>query len=440
MRLRTIIRTNSGAWIAIPLALMAIFYAAKFVTSGLVDAYAPSITAKGLASLGFVAPLCAALGAWEAGRLRRARWWDLPAVRHPAAIIAQTQGPIVVAGVLAIMAGTALGLVSSGVLLPDVRPLVVGVTVVSAHTILGAALGRWLPVVIATPAALLSSFAFIVMLRALDPMWLRYLGGLSIELCCGTGDDLAPGAVFGPLAVAGGLIVASYVLLAARRVDWPVASAGGLALLAGLSVGGSLVSSLGSYPTVPRDIAALECSGRGTDLVVCLWPEHRALRSQTETTAREAIDRWRRAGLEVPRVVSEGNPDSRKAGELTFSIASASKPSQILEGLANGMLPSWSTCANGGATAGSDTREYVLAWLLATAGMAQDDLATRFPDIEPPDPALFPDTAGMSVPPSVLTVVQRVRSLPPEAQLVWVRRNLVALSNCDGEPEILPPG
>lgn len=439
MRFRTIIRTNSGAWIAIPLALMAVLYAAKFVTSGLVDAYAPDITSKGIASLGFVAPLCAALGAWEAGRLRRARWWDLPSVRHPAVIVALTQGPIVVAGVLAIVAATALGLVSSGVLLPDVRPLVVGVAVVTAHTLMGAALGRWLPVVIAAPAALLSSFAFIVMLRALDPMWLRYLGGLGIELCCGTGDDLAPGAVSGPLAAASGIIVASYVLLAARRIEWQVAVAAGLALAVGMTVGGSLVSTLGSYPTAPRDTSALECSGRGTDLVLCLWPEHRALRSQTETTAREAIDRWRRAGLEVPQTVSEGNPDTRTAGELTFGIRSASKPSHILEGLALGMLPPWSTCANGG-TAGSDTSEYVLAWLLATAGMAQGDLAARFPDFPPRDPALFPDTAGMPLQPSVMTVVQQVRSLPPDAQLAWVQRNLEALRNCDGAPETLPPG
>lgn len=440
MRLRTIIRTNPGAWMLIPLSLLAVLYAAKFVTDGLVDAYAPAITAKGLASLGFVAPLCAALGAWEAGRLRRARWWDLPSVRHPAVIVAQAQAPIITAGVAAIVAGTALGLISSGVFVPDMRPLVVGVAVVTAHTLMGAALGRWMPVVVAAPTALLASFAFIVMLRALDPVWLRYLGGLSIELCCGTGDDLAPGAVFGPLAVAGGLIVASYALLAARRIEWRVALAAGLALSVGMSVGGLLVSTLGSYPTAPQDISALECSGRASDLVVCLWPEHRALRSQTETTARDAIDRWRRAGLEVPRVVSEGNLETRKAGELTFGIASASKPSQILEGLANGMLPPWSACANGGATAGSDTSEYVLAWLLATAGMAQGDLATRFPDIEPPDPALFPNTVGLPLPPSVMTVVNRVRSLPPDVQLAWVKRNLEALSNCDGAPEIMPPG
>ncbi len=82
----------------------------------------------------------------------------------------------------------------------------------------------------------------------------------------------------------------------------------------------------------------------------------------------------------------------------------------------------------------------MLAWLLATAGMAQGDLATRLPDIEPPDPALFPSTVGLPLPPSVMTVVNRVRSLPPNVQLAWVKQNLEALSNCDGTPEIMPPG
>jgi len=439
MRLRTIIRTNPGAWLLIPLTLLAVLYARGFVAGKLGDAYAPAVSSAGLAALGFIGPLCAALGAREAGRLRRARWWSAPHVRHPVAIVVQSQAPIIIAGSVALLAGAAVDLLTAGVTAPDPRPLVVGLAVVAAHTLAGAALGRWLPPAVAPPAALLASFAWMVLPRVLEPLWLRHLNGLSLELCCATWTDLAPGAILGSLAVAGGMIVGSLALLSARQFDWMVAAKGGLTLAAGLFVGVLLVAPLGTYPTVPRDQSSLECAGAETEPLVCLWPEHRDQLPVAAAAARRAIASWRAIGLSVPLTVREGSPDIATPGELRIAISSASQPANILEALAYGMLPPWPACAETSPFPGADAADYVRAWLLATAGMPPDELATRFPDPAPVDPALFPDAGGQPAP-SVLSIITRVRALAAGRQLTWMTENLAALSTCNRAPEITPRG
>ena len=103
------------------------------------------------------------------------------------------------------------------------------------------------------------------------------------------------------------------------------------------------------------------------------------------------------------------------------------------------MLPPWPACAETSRFPGADAAEYVRAWLLDTAGMPPDELARRFPDPAPVDPALFPDAGGPPAP-SVMSIIARVRSLATSRQLAWMTANLAALSTCNRAPEITPGG
>lgn len=418
MRIRTILRTNAGSWLTLPLVLLAVAYVANFTRSG--DPYPIALTAGGLATLGFVVPICAALGAWEGGRLRRGGTWDLPTVRSRFVIAAISLGPVLIAGCVAVLAGVLTSTLSSGVTVPDWRPLVVAFVVILAHSATGFALGILMPTALAVSVSLLGSFVWMVFLRGFDPMWLRYLNGGALELCCGISDDVAPNAVAGPLVVAIGVVATVALTLAYAQAGL------GRRLLAlapvpvALAIGSGLVSGLDAYPTVPRDEGQLVCSDRDA-VRVCVWPEHEPRLTEVAELAATASAGWRQAGVPAPTLFTEGQSGAHPDA-LLFKFALRSSPAMIVRGFAYAMLPPWPACADFGPYPGFDAFGYVHAWYAAHGGLRQTDLDA------------YPGSGAGS--PTVAELLGQVLSRPLDSQRRWLAANVAALESCEVEPQL----
>lgn len=420
MPIRTILRTNAGVWLTLPLILLAVAYIANFTRSG--DPYPVALTAAGLAALGFVVPICAALGAWEGGRLRRGGTWDLPAVRNRYVIVGWALGPVVAAGCLSVLAGVLTSTLASGVTVPDWRPLVIAFVVVLAHSAAGFAIGIFVPTALAVSVSLLGSFIWMVFLRGLDPMWLRYLNGGALELCCGISEDLAPSAVAGPLVVAIGLLVAAGLMLAGGRAGTGRRALALAPVPLALAIGSGLVSGLAAYPTVPRDDRELVCLDQ-EQVSVCIWPEHEARGEEVANLAATAATGWRAAGVPAPTHFTEAQ-DAVAPDALVFRFALRSSPGVIQMDFAYAMLPPWPACADYGPYPGFDAFEYVHAWYALHGGLSRSDLPSFYAESRIPGR------------PSVIEQLDQVLAQPLEAQRRWLAANVAALQSCELAPQL----
>lgn len=422
MQFATLMRIHPAAWLALPLILMSSVYAASYQPAT-TDPYSIALSAAGTVTLGLIAPVCAALGAWEAGRLQRAEWWTLPHVRSPLIVAAWALAPILVVGFLAVLSSLMLQLWRAGLIIPDPRLLGVALVVIAGHASAGFAIGIKLPVVLAAPGVLIASYLWMAFPRAMEPLWLRHLTG-SLEACCLLHDDLAGSAVMGAGVLALGLLVASGNLIA---LGWRVRAIGiSVATIAtGSFLGVLLVSGLGAAPTVARDASELVCH-RSVSIRICVWPEHAGRLGEVEDVLNDAAARWRAEGFAVPTTFTERDRAELTQGESNFGFSLASTSADILHGAAYGLLPPWPSCADVGPYPGAIAIQPVHAWFDATAGMERTDLIQRFP------------ATGLTGEPSPLEIVEALTRASGEARAEWLATNLAALGRCDLDPVLLP--
>lgn len=413
MPLRATMRTSPAVWLALPLAALAGAYTFGY-SPATSDPYPLAHTSAGSVVLGFIAPICAAIGAWEAGRLQRSGWWQLPHARPPWMIAARTLLPPVVVGVLAVLTAAETQLLGAGLLWPDPRILAVAAIVIASHAALGFAIGTWVPVVVAAPAVLLVGYLWMALPRAFEPLWIRHLNG-SYSSCCVLQSDLAPAALLAVALVCSGFLVAALVLIRRRRADWlPMAAAA--AIISGLVAGAIPVSGLGPDPTVARSERSLVC--RGEEPQVCVWPEHAGRLSEVIELASRADEGWRSTGLTVPATFSEGQTEEA----LVFGFSLEASDADLLHAMAYGMLPPLPECALAMGYPAAGVLDYLHAWLDASAGLSQAELRLRF---EAPQPPGWPP---------VLDLVAQLRTQPLDVQRQWAEANLEALRDCETQP------
>jgi hypothetical protein len=423
MRVWTVLRVQPAAWLALPLILLSLIYAASYQPAS-DDPYNVALTAAATVSLGFVAPVCAALAAWEGGRLRRAEWWNLPHVRSLAGVATWSLVPVVLAGLLAVLAGAAVELAKGGLLaVPDLRLLGLSVLVIAAHSVVGFAVGLRVPVVIAAPSVLIGSYLWMAFPRAMEPLWLRHLNG-SLSSCCLLQDELAPRAVAAAAVVAAGMVIGGATLLA-QHWRWRNLALTLGALVLSFVIAVPLVAGMGPDPAVPRNAEELVCR-QGSGVTVCVWPEHTGRLDEVLELTTQAVDRWEATGLPVPTTYSEQRATQLEAGSSSFGFSRRSSRGDILHALAYGLLPPWPPCADTGSYPGFDAQDAVHAWYDATAGMSMADLAQRFPP------------SGAPGVPSPLDILRALRATSPQARAAWLAANLAALASCDRAPQLLP--
>ncbi len=415
MPLKSILRISSAVWVA-PILIPIVLYYASSYPPATFEPYTLALSAAGEFTVAIAVPVCAACAAWEAGRLRRAGWYPLPHVRSPLAIALSALAPVVALGWLSITIAVLYRLLGAGlVAVPDLRILAVAFVLFVAHSLLGFAIGVRLPPVVSVPSVLVVIWCWMALPPALEPLWIRHLTG-DLSACCDLSSDLAPRAVAGSVIVAAGLGV-SAVLLVRQRLDLLRFALAVASVLVAFGLGTRVVYGMGPYPAVPRSPSALVCSS-GVPRV-CIWPEHRERLKQAERIIGEVIQRWRVHGIRAPREFSEQSPDQLPSGTGSFMITSESRPGDIVDTLAYGMLPPYPACALADTSyyTGQAARDNAYAWLAYTAGVSRDRIASE-------------------ISPGALHTIEMVRAMPRDSQLAWLHRNLAHSLDCGAPPRL----
>lgn len=417
MSLLTAARVMPVFWISPVLILLALAYASSTLPAT-PDPYAPALTAAGAWTVAIVAPACAACAAWESGRLRRAEWFALPHVRSTMKIVFATIVPILCVGGVAItVAILSKHLAAEEFVVPDLRIAGGTLFILTAHTLIGFALGKVLPVVIAAPSVLVAGYVWMVMPAALEPLWLRHLTG-DLSSCCDIAYDLSLRALAGSTIVAGGMIGTVVILLGRRLKRWHILVAS-VPTIVGFIGGASLVNDLSYAAVANRDPSALVCAD--APLRVCVWPEHDERLDESAAVATKAVSTWQQFGIDTPKEFSEGNRSMLSPDSRTFGIWSGAQRSEILASLAYAILPSPPDCAVTGTApypAGA-IGPYIHLWLIDITGMSSAHVRDSFP-------------------PEIVSAVDAVQTLPIDQQRNWVAQNFAALRSCGVDPQLAP--
>jgi hypothetical protein len=417
IRLATAIRTMPAFWLTVPVCLFAGWYVTLLYAS---DSYAVDATAKATSVLGFIGPFCAASGAWEGSRLRRARLWDAPAVRTRLSIAFWPLVPIVLIGLLAVVTAIAVNLVRSDAGLPDPRFIAMSALDLAAYAAAGFAAGLLLPFAVAGPLAIATPFLWLGFVPAMYPLWLRHLTGMFRD-CCGLEADLAWRAVAASGIVDLGILTAA-AMAVARPIGPRMRLGGALGALGAAGAGGALLVAGMTYaPTVARDSALLEC--QTTDgVTVCTWPEHHDRADEVAGIAVSVRMRWQEAGMEVPSVFTEADASVAPDGALVFGINGAlSNRDNIISSLASGMLPPFPDCPFG--STGGPALDYLHAWYDAAGGMSAAGWGRAWGHSGWSD--------GDPNYPPIPLIVHELQAASPEARRAWAARAELASQECD---------
>ncbi|MEP7360764.1 MAG: hypothetical protein ABI744_04210 [Chloroflexota bacterium] len=425
IRIRTAIRMYPAVWLAPMLIVLCIWYARAMVFRSDPDPYLPSLSAQPMSTQGLVAPILAALAAWESARLRRGGIWQMSIVRRRIAVVAWPLVIIWAVGFVAVASGVVAVLVAKGFLIPDPRPLAVAGLVLGAHTLAGFAFGLLLPIVVAAPVAMAVSLLWQVMPRAIEPLWTHLLTSQQLETCCAVDTDIGVAALAAPALVALGVAVAAAIVIAGKRT--PATAALTVAALAAGLVSASVIAS--SEPRgdvgVARNEAVLQCSGAVPE--VCLWPEHASRLSEVSGIVRAAATAWTGIGVQVPTRFDEAFAGAVRPGTLHFRLWLGASRDHVIDSISYEMVPGYIDCP--GAYMAAGAFDPLRAWYAATAGMSAEALGEEFGSLR-----AYSEDFDIEV----LALVDDIRSQSPDRQREWVERNTWALGACDRSPDLRP--
>lgn len=373
-----------------------------------------------------VAPLAAAVAAWEAGRGRRTGFAVLSAtgVRSPVAVGALTVAVVSGYGAAAYLVGVlaaALLVVGGGP--PSLGLLGLGLVGLFTATSLGYVVGHLLHRVFAAPLVAVATYLWLVLVSQWRPEWLARLSFLD-DGCCSANVRVNPATLAGQFAWLAGLLAVSAALLVwrgeARR--WQRAAS---ALLATALLGGGLaiLVATGGRLTVTRPPAEAACQ-EGQQVRVCVWPEHRYQLAALVPAADGALGPFRTVS-DVPRQVVEVGLEKRAApgGALVIGLpAEAAPPSMLAPLVLQALLPPPPPCARQNGTVrpfpGLAVRPYLSAWLVLRG--------------QPTVPV------AELVPPALQGGLQRLLAASPDQQLAWFAAARAAQADCTTPAPPLP--
>lgn len=417
MPLHTLLRSSSATW-GLPLVVgFIVLFLGEDLTAWTTIGYWPGVTGAATFALAFVAPACAASGAWEASRLHRGRVAEWAPSRSRVVTAAWLLAPVVAMGVLAM--GVALTLVAldarPGAGLPHVGILAVWLAVVCSHAVGGFLLGRVAPLAVAAPLALVGSFLISAYPPAMEPVWMRHLTGGGLRDCCALSQVPDTHAISSALLVGGGMVLASLALLARRRVAAIACSA--FVLATGIALGSYVAMNAEATASTDRSSRHLQCSGAQPQ--VCVWPELAPRADHIRKTVSDVHDRLTGAGVPVPATFTTSWDPAHD--ELSLGIDLSTPDTVIAAAAATSLMPNEPPAC---ALAGEDYPGYAAfgplsAWLETVAGVDATERAGRY-DRE--DGALAMAVAGES----------------GAVQEQWFTYNWNALTACEMAPQLSP--
>lgn len=183
MRIRTLVRTSS-ALVTLPLGIgLAVLYYLTD-TQGQIAffpyPYAPLLMERPLEPMYAVTyALVSAAAAWQGARLKESGLWNVAPYRRTWQIILTALSPIVALGWLMFLGPVIMAFVQTPTW-PDVNglpPLLLGMSLVVAHAVIGFTIGQKVKPLIAAPTLLCLVFIVVTFSHAVEPDYLRYMMG-----------------------------------------------------------------------------------------------------------------------------------------------------------------------------------------------------------------------------------------------------------------------
>ncbi|MGA4844439.1 hypothetical protein [Streptomyces sp. G45] len=344
-------RTSGALWLAPVCLAVVLLYFFKSLHeepgyTALVDgpAWAPAVVARALDPyFWFAYAVAAALGAWEAGRLRKDGVWGLAPARSRYRVAAEALLPGVVVGwaMLALPVAMALAETRTWPTVNSLPLLGMGWFLVGAHTTIGFTVGLWVHRVIAAPL-LGAAVLYLVGWSASDGerLWPRHLSG---QYSSGLGfGELVPFTVLWPhLAFTGAIAVFCAVAWVPLRARW---ARGALRVLAGGTAAAVVaacvaqVHTWGAVGPLSANHAPLECAGSHPR--VCVPRAADADVAALRQDVVGAVTALRRAGVDVrmPDAVNDtlgtGRSGTRSTGrQWWLPLSGAAQPEAVRLGV-----------------------------------------------------------------------------------------------------------
>lgn len=364
-----------------------------------------------------IAPLGAALAAWEGYRLREGGIFHGAHTRTRLMVAASFLWPIFVACGSALALAAVLAWIDTS---PspgrwNVLIFLAPITVMTAFVALGFTLGNRLRPVWTVPLLLVGGWLALAYPVAIEPLWLRHLTGALAQTCCTAGETANPRIILAPVAVATGLIGAAILLLPWTRMKHLRILLAVSLMAGGLSSGVLVVKDLGWNGGLVR-ADGLVCE-RESDIDICLWQEHDRYRSVVSGALVAAVRRLGAAGLPTPHTITEGKVSDGRAWSVRATRWSTS--ADAVMSMVSGLIPPEPDCSKGGEWLGEDAVNSVGAWAALTAGVPAELIAGRLSE-------------------EALGTARKVVTAPRKAQLAWFNRALQAIARCDVQPPRVP--
>lgn len=415
---RTALRIMPAAWLALPMAVVAAWYASLLPSP---PGYGTAATAAASGTLPFIGAFVAGSAAWEGGRLQRAGIWSGPWVRRGARIAAGLLVGPIAAGSVAVAVAVVVAHARAGAFPPDLAILSVMVVDVITYATVGFALGIVAPLALAVPLAATLVLFWTAFVPAMYPVWLRHLTGMYRD-CCGLAETLAPQAVVASIVMDVALMTAAALAVhVGWRRRWRAAAAATILVAASL-VAIKAASSLTYAPVMARDPSLLTCT-TGNGVEVCVWPEH----SRSVTTLVGAISdvraKWEAAGIDAPAVFTEA-AGQQPTGTLEVHLPDALTKDGVIVALAVGMLPPAPNCTGTviqgvqAATTGGVAFPYLEAWYAAAGGLSSTASQAL-------------DMPGDDINPPVLKVVKELSAATVSVRRSWTANAAAISQSCD---------
>ncbi|WP_370418055.1 hypothetical protein AB8O64_05000 [Streptomyces sp. QH1-20] len=394
--------------------------------------WAPSLVAQALdAYYWFAYAMAVALGAWEAGRLKKDQVWLLAPSRSRYRVTAETLLPGVLVSWMVLLLPVVMALVEAGVwpTLSALPLLGMGLFLVCAHTVIGFTVGLRVHRAISAPL-LAAAVLYLVGWSASDSkrMWPRHISGQYTEgLLFG---ELVPFASLWPHLLFAGSLAAfcalSWVSLATSR-STRIALRGvacGLTL-AVMAVCVAHVHSWGAVSPLSANNAPLDC--RGSQPRVCVPEAAGADVAGLRQDVTSTVDALRKAGVEarMPDTVNDtlaaGRANTRSTRQewwLPLSKSAHSETVRLSVVLKSVRFPCMRTDQ-------VNSRSAVL-WAATVAGSGQRYLAWQRQELQQFQNA----DEVMAV---MKHRVSKARTLTPAGQTAWYQQELVKACKNAGE-------
>ncbi|GAA4887602.1 hypothetical protein ACFPM3_30480 [Streptomyces coeruleoprunus] len=322
MKITVLFRTSPAVWAApVALALPLLYYLGPGRPPADNFGYAPEITSYPLRfAYPFAYAVTSALAAWVSASLRQAGVWDMNHARSRYRIAAQALLPVVTLAwtMLILPPLTALTVEGTWPTWDSVSPLVVGMIVCVEHAVIGFAVGRWVPKVIAAPVLAVVTWVAVAFTVTVDAPWVRHVSGAFPEQLM-FGEAPAWGALWPHVAFTGSIAAALMVAwLPVRRRA--VAAAAALAVAAaGVTSTCKAVKNYDYTPPLKTYAVTMECGHTG-GTAVCMPEQTAGALPQAVKATQKVLADFAAAGVPLrPKTVIDTLPEGRFATPSTAS-------------------------------------------------------------------------------------------------------------------------